>query len=412
MWSFSRAFIACTIASLSPANLAQRDATDETPSWIHYLQTITYVVFHASNTSSYDLGIESIFWETTMTTAGLVATATACLLACTSMSGFAHSGGNSGMGGNAGGMSAGHMSSEGASNTNSPLAGDRNLGRAARRTVRPGTRTRNWAVTVKKERPSLKAAKSDDDRTLTGYHKDIRFSEPSPRASRERFAIHASQQFPFFACSGGICARTRGAEVRGWQAQTLRMLMFDAKPKDSSSSSSQRGQSDSVIEGRLMADCTHAPFHRKSTVESSALGQRQLCGGIAQRVKPAISNGMDSSSPGWRRAHDWRRVRPVNQEGPTMDIIRVGIDLAKNVFQVHGVDRTEKTVWRRKLACDEWLDIQMARRRTDALSLWVMRIVANRHPNVAAVALANKTARIAWAMITREMDYQPELAAQ
>jgi transposase len=95
-----------------------------------------------------------------------------------------------------------------------------------------------------------------------------------------------------------------------------------------------------------------------------------------------------------------------------MDIIRVGIDLAKNVFQVHGVDRTEKTVWRRKLACDEWLDIQMARRRTDALSLWVMRIVANRHPNVAAVALANKTARIAWAMITREMDYQPELAAQ
>jgi hypothetical protein len=46
------------------------------------------------------------------------------------MSGFAHSGGNSGMGGNAGGMSAGHMSSEGASNTNSPLAGDRNLGRA------------------------------------------------------------------------------------------------------------------------------------------------------------------------------------------------------------------------------------------------------------------------------------------
>ncbi|WP_250495483.1 IS110 family transposase [Caballeronia sp. GAWG1-1] len=56
--------------------------------------------------------------------------------------------------------------------------------------------------------------------------------------------------------------------------------------------------------------------------------------------------------------------------------------------------------------------IQMARRRTDALSLWVMRIAANRHPNVAAVALANKTARIAWAMITRETDYHPELAAQ
>jgi transposase len=39
--------------------------------------------------------------------------------------------------------------------------------------------------------------------------------------------------------------------------------------------------------------------------------------------------------------------------------------------------------------------IQMARRRTDALSLWVMRIAGKRHPNVAAVVLANKTARIA-----------------
>jgi transposase len=33
----------------------------------------------------------------------------------------------------------------------------------------------------------------------------------------------------------------------------------------------------------------------------------------------------------------------------TMKIIRVGVDLAKNVFQVHGVDRNEKLVWRRKL---------------------------------------------------------------
>ncbi|WP_020071472.1 IS110 family RNA-guided transposase [Paraburkholderia caledonica] len=55
--------------------------------------------------------------------------------------------------------------------------------------------------------------------------------------------------------------------------------------------------------------------------------------------------------------------------------------------------------------------IQMARRRTDALSVWVMCIAGKRHPNVAAVALANKTARIAWAMITRGTDYQPEPSA-
>lgn len=38
-----------------------------------------------------------------------------------------------------------------------------------------------------------------------------------------------------------------------------------------------------------------------------------------------------------------------------MKIIRVGVDLAKNVFQVHGVDRCEKVVWRKKLGRGEWL---------------------------------------------------------
>jgi len=35
---------------------------------------------------------------------------------------------------------------------------------------------------------------------------------------------------------------------------------------------------------------------------------------------------------------------------------RVGIDLAKNVFQIHGVDRNDKVVWRRRLARDKWLN--------------------------------------------------------
>ncbi len=38
-----------------------------------------------------------------------------------------------------------------------------------------------------------------------------------------------------------------------------------------------------------------------------------------------------------------------------MKIMRVGVDLAKNVFQVHGVDRTEKPVWRRRLSREKWL---------------------------------------------------------
>ena len=31
------------------------------------------------------------------------------------------------------------------------------------------------------------------------------------------------------------------------------------------------------------------------------------------------------------------------------------VDLAKNVFQVHGIDRNEKPVWRRKLSRANWL---------------------------------------------------------
>lgn len=38
-----------------------------------------------------------------------------------------------------------------------------------------------------------------------------------------------------------------------------------------------------------------------------------------------------------------------------MEIRRVGVDLAKDVFQVHGVDGQEKTVWQKKLRRQNWL---------------------------------------------------------
>ena len=37
-----------------------------------------------------------------------------------------------------------------------------------------------------------------------------------------------------------------------------------------------------------------------------------------------------------------------------MKITRVGIDLAKNVFQLHGVERSGKTIWKRRLSRDKW----------------------------------------------------------
>ena len=38
-----------------------------------------------------------------------------------------------------------------------------------------------------------------------------------------------------------------------------------------------------------------------------------------------------------------------------MKINRIGVDLAKNVFQLHGADHKGKAVWKRKLSRDKWL---------------------------------------------------------
>jgi transposase len=48
-----------------------------------------------------------------------------------------------------------------------------------------------------------------------------------------------------------------------------------------------------------------------------------------------------------------------------------------------------------------------AKHKDDRLSQWVTSIAQRRHPNVAAVALANKTVRMAWAMMRNETDYDP-----
>jgi transposase len=49
--------------------------------------------------------------------------------------------------------------------------------------------------------------------------------------------------------------------------------------------------------------------------------------------------------------------------------------------------------------------------KDDALSQWANRMQARKHANVVTVALANKTARIAWALVRNESDYDGSLAA-
>ncbi|MEN8166650.1 MAG: IS110 family transposase, partial [Pseudomonadota bacterium] len=40
-----------------------------------------------------------------------------------------------------------------------------------------------------------------------------------------------------------------------------------------------------------------------------------------------------------------------------MKLMRVGVDLAKNIFQVHGVDRHEQPVWRRRFTRKNWFKV-------------------------------------------------------
>lgn len=55
--------------------------------------------------------------------------------------------------------------------------------------------------------------------------------------------------------------------------------------------------------------------------------------------------------------------------------------------------------------------LRFAKRKDDRLSRWATQLATRRHPNVVAVALANKTVRIAWAMLTSESDYHPDYVA-
>lgn len=52
--------------------------------------------------------------------------------------------------------------------------------------------------------------------------------------------------------------------------------------------------------------------------------------------------------------------------------------------------------------------VKNAHRKDDRLSVWIQSLCARRNKNVAAVALANKTMRMAWALMVRGGHYEPD----
>ena len=73
-----------------------------------------------------------------------------------------------------------------------------------------------------------------------------------------------------------------------------------------------------------------------------------------------------------------------------------------------GISKMGDGYLRRLLVVGATAVIRMARQRGG--SAWIMALLARKKPKIAAVALANKTARIAWALMARKESYMPGLA--
>jgi transposase len=132
-----------------------------------------------------------------------------------------------------------------------------------------------------------------------------------------------------------------------------------------------------------------------------------------------------------------------------MQITTIGLDIAKNVFQVHGIDAAEKVVVRKQLRRGQVikffaalpLDSTGGKQKLGPISKqgdrylrpilvvgahsvlrrakhnpekypWLTQLLARRPFKVVAIALANKMARVAWALLARGGTYRvPALAA-
>ena len=55
--------------------------------------------------------------------------------------------------------------------------------------------------------------------------------------------------------------------------------------------------------------------------------------------------------------------------------------------------------------------VRVAKGKEDPLSRWIQRLLVHKHSNVVTCAVANKTARVAWALIRHDADYDPGLVA-
>jgi transposase len=55
--------------------------------------------------------------------------------------------------------------------------------------------------------------------------------------------------------------------------------------------------------------------------------------------------------------------------------------------------------------------LQQRTKQSSGLSVWLAQLISRSHRNVAAVALANKLARVTWAVLAKNKQYRPSTLA-
>jgi len=79
--------------------------------------------------------------------------------------------------------------------------------------------------------------------------------------------------------------------------------------------------------------------------------------------------------------------------------------------RILGITKRGDSYIRKQLIHGARSTVSHAQKREDSLSLWLNRLSARKHRNVVTVALAAKTARMAWSLARYEVDYDPTRAS-
>lgn len=72
-----------------------------------------------------------------------------------------------------------------------------------------------------------------------------------------------------------------------------------------------------------------------------------------------------------------------------------------------GITKRGNSYLRRQLIQGAWSIIRYASKSNDRISVWALKVIERRGKQKAAVAIANKLARIIWAMLFHRSEYRP-----